>query len=125
MADPNELKEFQDLYTELQKPGRKTPEYEEFLAAIKSLDGKMSTLYRKDKYGRIPLVKQEDKEELLALHKTLGEKAELFLKDPGNMPAVPSRSWQASTTPSTPRRTTTTRPRARRCTRSTRKPGRL
>ena len=85
MADPNEFKDFQDLYEELQQQKQNTPEYEEFLTAIKALDGKMSALYRKDNYGRIPLVRQEDKDELLAMHRTLGEKAEAFLKAPAVM----------------------------------------
>ena len=85
MADPNELRDFQELYAELQRQNRKTPEYQAFCDAIKAVNEKMSALYRKDRYGRIPLVKQEDKEELLNLHRTLGEKAEGFLGNPGNM----------------------------------------
>ncbi|MBR5642405.1 MAG: hypothetical protein IKW92_09785 [Firmicutes bacterium] len=85
MADPNELKELQDLYEELQKTAQKTPEYEAFLTALKALNDKMSVLYTKDAYGRIPLVRQEEKDELLALHRTLGEKAEGFLADTGGM----------------------------------------
>ncbi len=78
-------KTFQDLYAELQRQNNRTPEYLAFCDAIKAVNDKMSALYRKDRYGRIPLVRQEDKEELLNLHQTLGEKAEAFLTDPGDM----------------------------------------
>ena len=56
MADPNELRDFQELYAELQRQNRKTPEYQAFCDAIKAVNEKMSILYRKDRYGRIPLV---------------------------------------------------------------------
>ena len=85
MADPNELKDFQDLYKSLEAQNKKTPEYEAFLTSIKAVNDKMSVMYNKDNYGRIPLVKQADKEAFLNLHKDLGEKAENFLKAPGNM----------------------------------------
>ena len=85
MAEPNELKDFQEFYSQLEKQNNKTQEYEGFLTAMKAVSDKMTALYTKDKYGRIPLVKQEDKDELLALHKTLGERAEVFLKQPGNL----------------------------------------
>ena len=76
MADPNELKAFQDIYDELSKPALKTPEYWTFLNKLNQVNEKMSALYQKDNYGRIPLVTEADKEELVRLHEELGLEAE-------------------------------------------------
>ena len=85
MAEPNELKAFEDLYQELQKPADKTAEYTAFLQALGKVNKKMSTLYQKDKYGRIPLVTEADKNELLQLHEDLGLAAEKAVKKSKNM----------------------------------------
>ena len=85
MADPNELKTFQDLYEELSKPAQQTPEYAEFLQKLNSVNMKMSAMYTPDHYNRIPLVTEADKEELLTLHEELGVAAEKALKKPGGM----------------------------------------
>ena len=85
MADPNELKTFQDLYEELSKPAQQTPEYAEFLQKLNSVNTKMSAMYTPDHYNRIPLVTEADKEELLNLHEELGVAAEKALKNPGGM----------------------------------------
>ena len=81
MADPNELKAFQDIYDELSKPALKTPEYWTFLNKLNQVNEKMSALYQPDNYGRIPLVTQADKEELVRLHEELGLEAEDVLKN--------------------------------------------
>ena len=76
MAEPNELKEFQDFYEELSQQQGQGPEYILFLQAMENVNAKMSALYQKDKYGRIPLVSEEDRQQLIKLHEDLGEAAE-------------------------------------------------
>ena len=44
MADPNELKAFQDIYDELSKPALKTPAYWMFLTKLDQVNQKMSAL---------------------------------------------------------------------------------
>ena len=75
MAEPNELKEFQDFYEELSQQQGQGPEYILFLQAMENVNAKMSALYQKDKYGRIPLVSEEDRQQLIKLHEDLGEAA--------------------------------------------------
>ena len=72
MAEPNELKAFQDLYEELSKPEAQTPEYMQFLDMLDRVNKKMAALYKADRYGRIPLVTEDDRKELIKLHEDLG-----------------------------------------------------
>lgn len=58
-----------------QKQGQ-GPEYLLFLQAMENVNAKMGALYQKDKYGRIPLVTEEDRQQLIKLHEDLGEAAE-------------------------------------------------
>ena len=85
MAEPNELKAFQDLYEELSKPEAQTPEYMQFLDMLDRVNKKMAALYKADRYGRIPLVTEDDRKELIKLHEDLGEAAEKALSKSGSM----------------------------------------
>ena len=89
MAEPEELKAFQDLYEELSQSAEKTPQYTQFLGKLDKLNGKMSAMYQPDKYGRIPLVTEADRAELLKLHEELGVMAEQVLAEPGEMRKEP------------------------------------
>lgn len=85
MAEPNELKAFLDLYEELSKPEGQTPEYAAFLDALDKVNQKMSALYQPDNYGRIPLVTEADRADLIRLHEDLGVAAEKALLKPDSM----------------------------------------
>ncbi|MBQ6293985.1 MAG: hypothetical protein IJK77_09055 [Lachnospiraceae bacterium] len=52
---------------------------------MENVNAKMSALYQKDKYGRIPLVTEEDRQQLIKLHEDLGEAAEKAILKGGTL----------------------------------------
>ena len=62
-----------------------TPAQQEFVQAIREAEERMSLLHQPDKTGRIPLLDEKGKLELMELHRNIGKKAEMLLpaeKDP-------------------------------------------
>ena len=55
--------------------------YQPFFDAVKAADDAMSALHRRDKYGRIPQLKAENRDTLMRLLETLGVRAEALIAD--------------------------------------------
>ena len=58
-----------------------TPAAEAFLESVRNADAKFRELHARDSYGRVKMLTEEDRQQLIALHKEIGQKAEDLLKE--------------------------------------------
>ena len=75
----SELLAAYEQFYEQMRQNELLPFFQLFFHAVKAADDAMSALHRRDKYGRIPLLRGDQRDELVRLHEALGKEAEALI----------------------------------------------
>ena len=73
------LTAYEQFYEQMRQHELLLPFFQPFFNAVKAADDAMSALHRRDKYGRIPLLRGDKRDELVRLHEALGREAEALI----------------------------------------------
>ena len=75
-----EIREFYKLQEQLEQLVQQDPAYAEFLEAVKNTQVMISRMNTPDRYGRMPTVGKQERQELMRLHREIGAKAETIFR---------------------------------------------
>ena len=91
MPNKSELLVAYEQFYEQMRQNELLPYFQPFFNAVKAADDAMSALHRRDRFGRIPILTGDRRDELVRLHEALGREAEALIA--GN--AVPEEHKDA------------------------------